>query len=367
MITTVHTPYDDRIFQKEAKTLAKLYPTILIVPSDEESINNVDGIQLITVKKYKSKVLHPLNIWQIYNKALKTDCNVYHCHELGSMIICLILKKLKKVKVVYDVHEHWPSQIPHDIGIQSNGMINKLFQAFVLNFELLLSHHADEIIAVSDSVAERFRKDGREVEIIKNVPILSFMGQIGPSHGPLKHLIYMGGKLQLSHGLKECITAVKMVKSRYPDISLTIVGRVDSNLDPILKEEGNNIVTVTGLLPYSEMYHKIHEGGVGILTFKKDYYNKYIGLPNKLFDYMLCGLPVIASDFPEISKIVKESGCGILVNPSDPVLIYEAICYLLDHPDEAERKGKAGRKIIEERYNWAIEEKKLFAIYDSLS
>ncbi|WP_243669690.1 glycosyltransferase [Methanoculleus chikugoensis] len=95
-------------------------------------------------------------------------------------------------------------------------------------------------------------------------------------------------------------------------------------------------------------------GSIGLLVFQPDYYNAYIGLPNKLFDYMLCGLPVVASDFPEIRKVVAETECGVLVDPTDPPdAIAEAITYLLEHPDAARRMGgENGRKAVLERYNW---------------
>ncbi len=366
MITTVHAPFDDRIFQKEAKSLTKKYNTIVIAPSDKKFNETNGDVKLFVVKKPKSKLLHPITFWKVFLEGYKQHCDIYHCHEIGSLFIGLTFKIIFNAKVIYDVHEHWPSQIPHDIGINPNSLFSHILQKIVLNIEILCSRHSDSIIAVSDSVAERFRKIGKKVEIIQNVPVLSFMDQIGSPHGPFNHLIYMGGKLQLSHGLKECIAALKLLKDKYPDISLTIVGRLDSNLDDVLNDEEKKLISVTGLLPYSDMYKKMHEGGIGILTFKRDYYNKYIGLPNKLFDYMLCGLPIVASDFPEINKIIKEADCGTLVEPSDPISIYQAIQYLLDHPDESERKGKSGRKAISEKYNWAIEEIKLLGVYDNL-
>jgi len=120
------------------------------------------------------------------------------------------------------------------------------------------------------------------------------------------------------------------------------------------------------LPPYEEMYREIRKGKIGLVIMKPEFYNAYIGLPNKLFDYMLCKLPVIASDLPEIGRIVKESRCGILVDPTNPNEIANAICYLLENPAVARKMGKRGKWMVEKRLNWKAMEEYLFSIYENL-
>lgn len=81
---------------------------------------------------------------------------------------------------------------------------------------------------------------------------------------------------------------------------------------------------------------------------------------------MSAGLPVFASDFPLWRKIVEGSGCGLLINPLKPEEIADAVSYLLENQEEAEEMGKRGRKTVEERYNWGMEEKKLLELYEAL-
>ncbi|MBP7411822.1 MAG: glycosyltransferase, partial [Methanoculleus sp.] len=104
-------------------------------------------------------------------------------------------------------------------------------------------------------------------------------------------------------------------------------------------------------------------GSIGLLAFQPDYYNAYIGLPNKLFDYMLCGLPIVASDFPEIRRVVSDAECGLLVDPTNPDAIAGAIIYLMEHPEEAQRMGENGRRAVLEKYNWEEMEGRLLAMY----
>ena len=76
---------------------------------------------------------------------------------------------------------------------------------------------------------------------------------------------------------------------------------------------------------------------------------------------------MIASNFPLWREIVEGSQSGICVDPLDPKAIGEAIQYLIDHPVEAEQMGKNGRKAVEQKYNWTIEEQKLLKLYRDLS
>ena len=88
--------------------------------------------------------------------------------------------------------------------------------------------------------------------------------------------------------------------------------------------------------------------------------------PNKMFEYMAAGLPVIASDFPLWREIVEGAGCGLLVDPQDPAAIAAAISWVASHPDEAEAMGRRGRQAVEEKYNWEQESAKLIQLYERL-
>ena len=65
-------------------------------------------------------------------------------------------------------------------------------------------------------------------------------------------------------------------------------------------------------------------------------------------------------------EIVEGNNCGICVNPLEPKEIAKAIDYIINHPNEAEQMGQNGKKAVLEKYNWGVEEKKLFEIYKEL-
>jgi glycosyltransferase involved in cell wall biosynthesis len=366
MLASTHGPNDGRIFQKEAKSLAKEHEVTIIAPASESGSSIADGISIVTVKRPDSVALHPLTLLRLFRACLARDADVYHCHEPDALLIGVLAKYLKGKRVVYDIHEHWPSEIPFDLGIQDSTLVQKTLSALVSGVEIVLARRAESTFAVSESVAARFREKGIEPAIISNYSIADLDIPYNPVRSGRK-LMFVAGNIHAFHGVGECIRAVSRVKEDYPDVTLTLVGNVREDLDEHINgADHNEFITSTGFLPYREMYEKLNEGTIALLVFQPTYHNISIGLPNKLFDYMLLGLPVIASDLPEIRRVVGKADCGILVDPASVNDIADAISYLFEHPEEARRMGANGRKAVLERYNWSAMEAVLLQTYRNL-
>jgi glycosyltransferase involved in cell wall biosynthesis len=151
------------------------------------------------------------------------------------------------------------------------------------------------------------------------------------------------------------------------DIRLILAGSFVEKDDGFSRKirafQGLNQVTMVGQIPYDQVISIMAQSRVGILLLERKY---QFAKPNKLFEYMASGIPVIASDFPPLREIIEGNDCGICVDPTDPSAIAQAINYLLDHPEEAERMGRNGRLAVEKKYLWATEEKKLLEFYEGI-
>ncbi|MFA7567584.1 MAG: glycosyltransferase, partial [Alkalispirochaeta sp.] len=109
----------------------------------------------------------------------------------------------------------------------------------------------------------------------------------------------------------------------------------------------------------------LEQSTAGLVTFHP-LPNHTDAQPNKMFEYMAAGIPVIASNFPLWREIIEGNQCGICVDPLNPEEIAKAIDYLVTHPQEAAELGQNGRQAVEKKYNWHQEEVKLLQLYSAL-
>ena len=361
ILTTVHTPFDTRIFHKEAKSLAKVHEVVLIAPDEERVDKEVDGVRIITIKKPDSKLLHPITMWRVFKTGFEQDCDVYHCHEPSSLFVCAFLKVLKRKKLIYDAHEHYPSLIAENSLFPD--FVRPLVRLFADIEERILIRFADVVVTVDQILCKEYKKHHNNVHIISNYPKLELFkpDDLNYEDGGI---IYVGG-ISGDRGIYQMINAANRA-----NVKLICVGNFTDELNEneitnFLEENPSKNVVFTGLLSHSKVVEYINISTLGLSLLQPiPRYEKAV--PIKLFEYMACGLPVVASNFPEISKVVEEANCGILVDPTDINKIANAITYLLGHPEEAKRMGRNGRRAVEERYTWEIMEERLLGVYKGL-
>lgn len=368
MLTTVHPPFDTRIFHKESKSLLKAGHSVTIVaPHDSVYKKNVDGIGIVTVKRPGSKILHPITMLRVFIAGLQQDCDIYHCHEPGSLFVCTIVKIIKRKKLIYDVHEHYASVIANNTIFPQ--ILRGVIEKFSFISELMMSRFADYIIVVRTDLKTTFKKVNRNIETILVCPDLSCF--------PLKEkdmedlVIYEGIVNIEKRGLDIFLASLAVVSKKVKHIKYLVAGEIPENdLSFSMRYLEENDLTdqfeYTGWVDYEIVFDYLIKAKIGVILLQPIYYNNIMGIPNKLFDYMAVGIPVVVSYFPNITEIVEESKCGLLIDPTDPQKVADAILYLLEHPKEAQKMGTSGRKAVEEKYNWENMEKKLLRVYDGL-
>jgi glycosyltransferase involved in cell wall biosynthesis len=167
------------------------------------------------------------------------------------------------------------------------------------------------------------------------------------------------------------IEAFAIVAGKYPSWELCLVGACrpesfEGELrDLVRRLDIQDRVEFVPWVPYEEKERLSSQAAIGIITYLP-YSNNTSCLPNKLFDYMLVGLPVVASDFPLYREVVEPSQCGLLVDPSQPGEIARAMEYLIQHREEARRMGENGRQAVLDKYNWEKESERLLEIYAAI-
>ena len=128
-------------------------------------------------------------------------------------------------------------------------------------------------------------------------------------------------------------------------------------------------IEIIAWIPYQEMMHYLKISKVGLALHQPHERFKYIskGTGRKFFTYMESGVPIVGPKFAKVGEIVEETGCGVLVDTNDKNAIANAIIDLLGNPNKIQEMGKKGRKAIEERYNWKLEESKLLNVYKKVN
>jgi glycosyltransferase involved in cell wall biosynthesis len=365
ILTSVHPVFDTRIFHKEAKTLANEgYKVTLIAKHDKSE--TIDNIKIVALSSTNSRLSRMFGIWQVLRIAIKQNSAVCHFHDPELLIIVPFLKLFTHGKIIYDVHENIRYAILNKEWIPR--FIRKPVSFCYRIIEKMVLPCIDKIILAEDSYVNNYKNSSKSV-VIRNY-VIQNIRNMDSEYISSPDIIYIGGITE-GRGVMEMLESVNLLKDKYKNIKLTMVGPIYSDtLKTRIANLINNYnivdnVEFTGRVEHEKVYDIILKNSI-CLSLLHPEPNYIESLPTKLFEYMLCSKPVIASNFPLWKTIVEDNKCGLTVNPFNIKEISNAIKYLVEHTDEARHMGENGKKAVKEKYNWEGEGKKLLEIYKDL-
>lgn len=358
-ISTVHPVFDVRIFEKQLRTLKDNgYTAHLIIQYKKDAI--VHGIKIHALPKPKNRI-HRI-IWLpivAFKKALNTGADLFHFHDPEFIPMGYLLKMMGK-KVIYDVHEDTPKQMlgkPY-----ASRTVLKVFSAIVAMLENYAAKRFDAVVAATPFINKRFSTLGCNAIDVNNFPILG--NGIGPAINwtDKENAVCYIGAISAIRGIAEMVTAVELAGLR-----LLLGGRFNSVAlrNQVLEMKGWEYVNELGQIPWDEI-GKVHARSIAGLVLYHPQPNHADAQPNKMFEYMGAGIPVIASNFALWKEIVEGNNCGICVDPLDPCAIACAINWICEHPNIAIKMGENGKKAVNEKYCWQTEGKKLLKLYQGV-
>lgn len=350
-MSSAHKWNDVRILLKECTSLKNAgYNTYFVVEGDskdEKGIHIVGCGEQPVSRKERIRTFSD----KIYRTALSLDCDVYHIHDPELLPFALKLKEKGK-KVIFDSHEDVSGQILSKYWIPS------VFRWFISKvywwYESWAVRKIDAVVTATPHIATLFAKRHPVVEVVNNYPMLNdiiFQEKIFSERG--KNVCYAGG-INAIRGERIMVDAVDGLSG----IKLILAGPRDEGGANYEREN----VIYTGKFTRKEVNEIYGNCRAGLILFQPEP-NHIKAKPNKMFEYMAAGLPIICSDFPLWREIVEGCGCGICVDPTDSNAVREACKYLVGNPDIAQEMGKRGYEAVIKQYNWKNEEEKLLKLY----
>lgn len=356
-LTSSHAPDDVRIFLKECRSLAQAgFEVHLVAPGASEGMR--DGVRMhgFELPDGPRPVRIVRRLWRVWRVARRIGSDICQFHEPELVPVALLLQ-LGGTRAVYDVHEEHVNALaysPYPIGGRRlgfrllEGVARRMCHAFV---------------AATPAIASQFPSE-RTIEV-RNYPLLEeFPDASADRDGSRGDPVYIG-MITRARGLVEMVEAIRRV--RRPGARLILLGDFDSpeTAQSAKLLPGWERVEYLGQVSRQRVQERLAQASVGLVAFHPEQ-DHVRALPNKLFEYMAAGLPLIASDFPLWRELLDPFDCAVYVDPLDPAQLATAIDDLLESEERSREMGGRGIEAVRERLNWSQEAPKLLALYARL-
>ncbi len=307
-----------------------------------------------------------LNI-RLFLLLLVQKCRVMHSNDLDTLPANYLASKIKRTKLVYDSHEYF-TEVPE---LVTRPKIQRIWR----KIEEAILPHLEEMFTVNESIAALFKsKYAIKVRVLRNMPSLNVTTNVGRykkdpnsilSNLPQKKIILLqGAGINIQRGAEELLEAMKKVHEGI----LVVIGSGD--VIPFLKElrvqlKLESKVFFFDKMPFEELHQITQLAYLGCTLDKPTNINYELSLPNKLFDYIHAGVPVLASDLKEVTQIVAQHQIGITLKEYSPISIAHSINELINK-EELRETLHQNCIIARNELNWENEEKELISRYQSI-
>lgn len=366
-VTSMHAWYDDRIYERACRTLARMghRVTLIAAKDSEEELHGVRVQPLPERSGWRRRVFGSRDAARL---AAETGADIIQFHD-PDLLPWMRALALRGHRVVYDIHENFRARFSM-WGLP--GPVAELCGAVFRGYERACTDEFAGIVAVSQGLLDLFSGHFKAGLVVQNVPDTERFPDLAPPEertGP--PLIYTSGTHSDERNCLQTVQAMPAVLERHPHARFVFAGRYSpEGYEETLRAEARRLGTeanldLEGALPWEENFKRTMKAHVG-LTFYADNPNNRIGIPNRLFEYMLCGSAVLGHDFPELRRIVDGTRCGSTVDSRDPQAIAAALVALLDDPDELADAGRRGRRSVLERYNFRSQCEEMVGLYEGI-
>jgi glycosyltransferase involved in cell wall biosynthesis len=301
-------------------------------------------------------------------RLLRTKADIYHAHDVMALPACYVAARLRRKPLIFDAHELPLSDPVFILWRKLSALSARLLTAIVAG--------CAGVITVSPPIAEEMRKRYHipQVTLIRNVPPYRVVAK---SDRLRQHLVLGSevrialyqGNLQHNRGLDRLIRAAAFLE---PDIVIVMMGQgpkgIQAKLEALIAREGvSDRVRIIPEVPYEELLDWTSSADIGLIVYSSDYsLNVQMCLPNKLFEYLMSGLPVLTSELEAITEVVKTCDVGQIVPSLAPSDIGAAINAMLVDTAALARMRNNALEAARHEFHWENESQKLIQLYHAV-
>ncbi|MDA3894044.1 MAG: glycosyltransferase [Salinivirgaceae bacterium] len=364
-LTSVHPPFDIRIFHKQCISLKNAgYKVCLVAPIASNQVRN--GIEVISNNLPKNRLGRMLAVtFKMTKMALKTKAVIFHFHD-PELMLSGILLKLSGKKVIFDVHENVR------LSISSKDWLPNCLKPFVRQIYFFVERFSilffDALVLAEDSYLKYYPQ--LKSTVVLNLPILIDNISATRNFEKPHSFVYTGGVSE-NRGVWEMIKLVEKLNQHNVVCALKIVGQIfsDNLKSEIIKYINKHGLTeqieLVGKIEFTQIQSYLENADIG-LVFLKPVANYLESLPTKMFEYMQFGLPIILCNFPLYENYINKTRAGICINIEKIDDEIPKIVEFLENTEELQSMSKNGLQSVSLKYNWISEEQKLVSLYQKL-
>jgi glycosyltransferase involved in cell wall biosynthesis len=295
-----------------------------------------------------------LTRWLIQNRS---EYDIIHACDFDTVLPALLIRCLWKKKVVYDIFDFYAEMLR---------ATPLLFKQIIRLVDIWAIDRVDALILADDSRKAQIKgSKPKKLFVIYNTPedLIPKNQELDfeqPDESKLR--IAFVGLLHVERGLMELLN----VHSRHREWSLDLAGFGGDEEIIIGKAQQLKNVSLHGRVSYEKAMELHLQADVLIATYDPSIPNHRFSSPNKLFEAMMLGKPIIVAAGTNMDRIVEETGCGIVIPYGDISALEQALQRLASNPQFRAQLGAAGRKAYETRYNWGLMRRRLLNLYADL-